>query len=126
MFLEELLPEERVAFIELAALIAGVDGNLSVYEHSILEKYKKEMDLKNYQIKGWAMEEILNTFKTKRAKTIVLTELFQLIFSDGILHEQENVCIRQIKKHFGFDEKEFQSFKDWVDRIKELSNELGK
>ncbi len=120
MFLEELHPEEQEAFLELAALIAKIDGNLSIYENSTLKKYQKEMGLEDYQLKGLAIEEILQVFKSERSKNIVLAELFQLIYADGVFHEQESESIRLIKTHFGFDASEYGSFKDWIAKIKEL------
>jgi uncharacterized tellurite resistance protein B-like protein len=121
MFLAELQPEERKAFLELAALIAKIDGNLSIFENSILNSYKKEMGLESYKIEGLAIDEILTVFKNERSKNIVLTELFQLIFSDGVFHNQESDSVQVIKTHFGFDSNEFGSFKDWIVKIKELS-----
>lgn len=121
MFLAELQQEEKTAFLELAALIARIDGKLSIYENSILNKYQSEMELEDYKLKGLAMDDILKIFKSERSKNIVLTELFQLIYSDGVYQDQESKSVRLIKDHFGFDEKEFGSFKDWIDKIKELS-----
>ena len=126
MFLAELLPEEKQAFLELAFMIATIDGNLSVYENPILEKYKKEMGLENYQLKGLAIDDILKTFKNKRSKNIVLTEIFTLIYSDGVFHDEERKSVQLIKTHFGFDPNEYESFKDWIFKIKELSISQGK
>ncbi|MBT2655072.1 hypothetical protein J7E81_07370 [Bacillus sp. ISL-18] len=121
MFLAELQREEKTAFLELALLIASIDGNLSIFETTILNKYQKELELENYVPTGMAVEEILKTFKSERSKNIVLTELLQLIYSDGALQDQENEIVGLIKEHFGFDPDEFGSFKDWIDKIKELS-----
>jgi uncharacterized tellurite resistance protein B-like protein len=126
MFLGELQPEERKAFLELAALIAKIDGNLSIFENKTLNRYKKEMGLESYKIEGLAIDEILSVFKNERSKNIVLTELFQLIFSDGVLHAQESESIQLIKTHFGFESSEYASFKDWIVKIKELSESKGK
>ena len=49
MFLAELQAEERKAFLELAALIAKIDGKVSIFENSILIKYQKEMGLNFFQ-----------------------------------------------------------------------------
>lgn len=121
MFLAELQPEEKTAFLELAVLIASIDGNLSIFETTILNKYQKELELEDYVPAGMAIEEILKTFKSERSKNIVLTELLQLIYSDGVLQDQENEIVGLIKEHFGFDPDEFGSFKDWIEKIKELS-----
>ncbi|WP_052353855.1 hypothetical protein [Neobacillus jeddahensis] len=121
MFLAELSLEEKQAFLELATLVARIDGNLSIFENSILNRYQREMKLENYNIKGLGIEEILSMFKNERSKYIVLAELFQLIYSDGVFHEHESKSVHLIKTHFGFDANEFGSFKDWIDKIKELS-----
>lgn len=124
MFLAELKPEEKEAFLELATLISTIDGKVSIYENTVLKKFQKESGLEGYRIKGLEMEGILNTFTSERSKNIVLTELLKLIYSDGVFHEHESDSVRLIKKHFGFDSSAFGSYKDWVDKIKELSSEL--
>jgi len=122
VFLAELHPIEKEAFLELAVLMANIDGNLSIYESTILEKYQKEMGLEEYTIKGLSLDEILSSFQNERSKHIVLTELLQLIYADGIYHEQERKSVRLIKEHFGFDASEYKNLKDWIKKIKELSN----
>ncbi|WP_141430427.1 hypothetical protein [Bacillus sp. 03113] len=122
MFLAELQIEERKAFLELASLIASIDGKLSIYENTVLKKYKKEMELENYTIKGNSIGDILKEFKDDRSKTIVLTEILQLIFSDGVFHDLERESVQLIKKYFEFNPNEYESFKDWVSKIKELSS----
>jgi tellurite resistance protein len=122
MFLAELQQEEKEAFLELAALIAKIDGNKSIFENSLLTEYKKEMGIEDYFISGLTIEEIVLVFKSERSKNIVLTELLRLVFSDGVYHDQERASIRLIKKHFGFNADEYESFKDWIIKIKELEN----
>ncbi|MCD7034185.1 hypothetical protein LRR81_08060 [Metabacillus sp. GX 13764] len=121
MFLDELQPEEKAAFLELASLIAKVDGKLSIFEHTVFKKYREEMGFEEYQVKGLAIEEILHLFKDERSKNIVLAEILRLIYADGVFQEEEQESIRLIKQHFGFHPNEFKSLKDWVGKIKELS-----
>jgi uncharacterized tellurite resistance protein B-like protein len=121
MFLAELTPEEKTAFLELASLMAQIDGYLSVYESSILEKYQKEMGLENYKIEGLPLDDILKRFHNERSKKIVLTEILQLIYSDGVFQDEERESIRLIKESFGIERKEYESFKDWINKIMELS-----
>lgn len=121
MFLAELNQEEKQAFLELAELIASVDGNRSIFENTILTKYKKEMGMETYRNRGLAIEEILTVFKTERSKNIVLAELLKLIYSDGVFSDRESESIRLIKAHFGFNPDEYGSFKDWIGKIRELS-----
>jgi tellurite resistance protein len=121
MFLAELQPAEKKAFLELASLIARVDGYLSIYESTILGKYQKETGLENYKIEGHPIEDILKSFHNERSKNIVLTEILKLIYSDGVFHDQERESIRIIKEYFGFNPSEYGSYKDWINKIKELS-----
>ncbi|MBT2733574.1 hypothetical protein [Bacillus sp. ISL-7] len=125
MFLAELQPEERKAFLELAALIAKIDGKISIFENSVLIRCQKEMGLEDYKIKGLEIGEILKVFKNERSKNIVVTELLQLIYSDGVFHDQESETIQFIKSYFGFDSSEYGSFKDWIVKIKELTVSKG-
>ena len=122
MFLAKLQQEEKEAFLELAVLMAKVDGYLSIFENPIIVKYQQEMDLEDYTIKGVAIDEILKVFKDERSKNIVLTEILRLVYSDGIVHEKEKESIRLIKEHFGFDSNKYDNFKDWILGIKELAN----
>jgi tellurite resistance protein len=122
MFLAELQPEEKNAFLELAALMAKIDGNYSIYENPIMNEYIKEMEIEDYAIRGLAINEILEVFKNERTKNIVLSEILRLIFSDGVFHDLERESVHFIKKYFGFDSNEYDSFKNWVLKIKELAN----
>jgi tellurite resistance protein len=122
LFLAELQREEQIAFLELAAMISKIDGNLSIFESSILNKYQKEMGLEDYKTEGLAIEDVLPVFKNERSKKIVLAEILQLIYADGVFHEQEKESVRLIEKHFGFDPSDFGGFKAWIDKIKELSD----
>jgi tellurite resistance protein len=122
MFLEELQQEEKEAFLELAFLMAKIDGNLSVFENPVISKYQKEMNLKDYKIKNTSLEDILRVFIKERSKHIVLTEILRLVYSDGIVHDSEKASIRLIKEHFGFDPNKYDNFKDWVLSIKELAD----
>jgi tellurite resistance protein len=122
MFLTKLQQEEKEAFLELAYLMATIDGKFSVFENPVIVKYQKEMDLEDYKIKGLAIEDILKVFKEERSKHIVLIEILRIVYSDGIVHENEQDSIRLIKEHFGFDPNKYASFKDWIVGIKELAN----
>lgn len=122
MFLTKLQQEEKEAFLELAYLMATIDGKFSVFENPVIVKYQKEMDLEDYKIKGLAIDDILKVFKEDRSKHIVLIEILRIVYSDGIVHENEQNSIRLIKEHFGFDANKYATFKDWIVGIKELAN----
>ena len=121
MFLAELQLEEKKAFLELADLIAKIDGKYSIFESKTIKEYQKELEIGDYIIRGITIEKILEEFKNERSKNIVLSELLRLIYSDGVFHEQERESVSLIKKHFGFNPNEYDSFKDWIIKIKELA-----
>jgi tellurite resistance protein len=122
MFLVELKLEEKKAFLELANLIAKVDGKSSVFESKTIKEYQKELEIGDYTIRGISIENILEEFKSERSKNIVLAELLRLVYSDGVFHEKERESVNFIKKYFGFNPNEYDSFKDWIIKIKELAN----
>jgi tellurite resistance protein len=122
MFLGELQLVEKKAFLELANLIAKVDGKSSVFESKTIKEYQKELEIGDYTIRGISIENILEEFKSERSKNIVLAELLRLIYSDGVFHEKERESVNLIKKYFGFNPNEYDSFKDWIIKIKELAN----
>lgn len=122
MFLAELQPQEKKAFLELAYLVASADGHLTPKEEALLEEYKKEMVMEeSHKIENLSFEKIVSQFQSERSKNIALTELLSLIFSDGVYHEEERKSIQMIKEHFGFNPNQFNSFKDWVENIRKLS-----
>lgn len=127
MFLDQLQPDEKIAFLELAYLLASADGILAVKEELILEEYRHELQIdEKYKIRHLSIEEILKAFQSERSKNVALTELFRLIFSDGVYQDEERNSVQLIKTYFGFDPHQFQSFKDWVLKIRELSEEQNK
>ncbi len=121
MFLSELEPKERVAFLELAHKVANLDGHLTPAKEVLLLEYATEMNIEDYKVQYLSLDDILPYFSSERSKHIALTELLRLIFSDGVLHNAERKSVELIKKHFQFDPNEYTSFKDWVVKIKELS-----
>ena len=113
MFLNLLEQKEKEAFFELATLVANSDDVLDEKEELILNLYKKEMDIENYKTIGINLDEILNSFKSKKAKRIVLMELFALIFSDEKFQQEEIDLIKKIQKNFKFSEVEVNLCKEW-------------
>ena len=113
MFLNLLEQKEKEAFFELAALMANSDDVLDEKEELMLNLYKKEMDIENYETIGMDLDEILNSFKSKKAKKIVLMELFALIFGDDEFHQEEKDLVKKIKEKFQFSEVEANLCKEW-------------
>ncbi|MEW9668569.1 hypothetical protein [Ammoniphilus sp. 3BR4] len=123
LFLFELNFEEKIAFLELAHRIASVDDCLTPAKEILLEEYAAEMYIEEYKIQHMPMEEALSYFQSERSKHIALIELLRLIFSDGVYRPGERKSIQLIKEYFKFDPNEYNSFRDWITKIKELQEQ---
>ncbi|RXT06463.1 hypothetical protein EIZ39_15450 [Ammoniphilus sp. CFH 90114] len=102
--------------------MASVDGCLTPAKEIILEEYATEMNIEDYQLQHLLMEEALAYFGCERSKHIALTELLRLIFADGVYRTGERNSVELIKKYFDMDANEYNSFRDWIAKIKELQN----
>lgn len=123
MFLFELQGQEKIAFLELAYRIASVDGYLTPAKEILLEEYAAEMYIEDYKIQNMPIEEALSQFQSERSKHIALIELLKLVFSDGVYRPGERKSIQLIKEYFKFDPNEYNSFRDWITKIKELQEQ---
>lgn len=123
MFLSNLLHEEKQAFIELASHVAGIDGIVNKSEQVVLEMFKREMEIEDYQIKNLPIDEILSKFESKKSKNIALIELIGLVFADEDGYDEaERNAIKLIKQNFGLSFEKYEEYKSWVLQFNELYN----
>ncbi|WP_078596282.1 hypothetical protein [Evansella clarkii] len=129
MFLQELNAEEKVAFLELAHLVAISNGIIDENEQKMLETYDREMGV-NYKIedlKELTLQEIVQVFKSERIKRIVFLEAIAVAFADGIYQEEQKNLIQEIKEALAISDDEYEQFKGWVIKVNSLysqANEL--
>ena len=129
MFLNELNQDEKVAFMELAHLIANSNGILHENEKKMLDTYDREMslDLQISDLEELSLEKIVPIFGSKRVKRIVFLEAIAVAFSDGVYHEEQKNLIEELKIAFQFSDEEYEEFRGWIIKMNALyaqANEL--
>jgi len=116
MFLNRLKKKEKKAFLELAHYIARVDDDFSEIEELYIKSYCKEMKIKDIKFNenDFSLVDILEVFKTQKSKKIVLLEIAGLIYSDDILHFNENNILYIIARKFNIDEYRLELYKEFA------------
>ncbi len=115
MFLNRLVREEKVAFLELAHYMARIDGDFAENELETIKIYCAEMNIENikFDSTNFSLEKCLETFKDKNSKKIVLMELMALIYSDDNFDEKERIAIKTISNKFNFDNNTVFIYEQW-------------
>jgi uncharacterized tellurite resistance protein B-like protein len=116
MFLYYLNTNEGEAFLELANIAIMADGVVKDCEIAVIENYKKELSMQDYQIKNLSYESILNVFKdsSKQVKRSIIIELTAILYSDKEIDESEITWIEKVSKDLNIEEKEFQRLLRWA------------
>ncbi|MBB3110249.1 tellurite resistance protein [Paenibacillus phyllosphaerae] len=127
MFLHFLQEKaHKLAFLELAHLIANADGFVNRKEQLSLKTYMGEMDLPDtFFAVGQPREigAIIGELQDEQVKHIIFLEILLLIFADGDYNENERSMLSELKHHFGVSEETYDVFKDWVIRMDQLKIE---
>jgi len=102
MFLNRLMKEEKIAFLELAHHIARSDNDFSEDQKSIISKYCMEMQIEdiNYNENSFDIYETLEKIQSKRSRKIVILEVMALIYADNFLHEEERKVLEKVLEEF--------------------------
>jgi uncharacterized tellurite resistance protein B-like protein len=92
------------------------DGVVKDCEIAVIENYKKELSMQDYQIKNLSYESILNVFKdsSKQVKRSIIIELTAILYSDKEIDESEITWIEKLSKDLNIEEKEFQRLLRWA------------
>jgi tellurite resistance protein len=122
MFLQELTTEEKVAFLELAHIIANSNGIIDESEQKMLDSYDLEMglDLKIEDLNELSLSTIVPIFKSERTKRIVFLEAIAIAFADGIYDEEQKNLIQELKIAFNISDEDYQEFKGWIIKVNSL------
>lgn len=74
MFLNMLNEKEQKNFMELAAIAMSVDGKIEESEKEVIDVYRREMNLHDYEIKNKEQKELITAFQasTKKIKRAVI------------------------------------------------------
>ena len=100
MLLNGLSHEEKIAFWNIANVLAAVDGNISE-EESVLKQYSEEMGVDFKFVDDPAAIDIkseLDVLRTDNLKNrkIVYFELYSVAYADTELHEKEQSILNEV------------------------------
>lgn len=126
MFLHELSPEQRRAFLVLAREVIDADNRLAIQEVERLDRLYVEAGV------GTEMAAAPNTvgdlnllFGTPRARIVVLLDLFLMAYADSYLHASELEALRGIARRLQTDAGTFEAAADWARRHQALVEEAA-
>ena len=119
MFLHELNGEEKVAFMELAHLVAKSNGIVDEKEKRMLHTYSQEMGLNisPTDLNQWSLEKITAFFESERIKRIVFLEAIAVAFADGVYHEEQKSLIGELKEALSINDGDYEEFKAWIIKV---------
>jgi len=116
MFLGFLQEKEKVAFLQLAHHIARSDGDFSDKQKEIIDTYCYEMNIDDIKyIEGnFDLDSILKSISNKESQKIFLLEIMALVYSDNILHEEEEKILNRMINIFGLDKNTAMLYGEWT------------
>jgi tellurite resistance protein len=119
MFLFKLNEEEKKAFLQLAHYMARVDGEFPEEEQAVIKMYAHEMGIKDEGFKEheFNLDNILNIFKSKKSKNIVLLEIMALVYADGRVDDKEEELLQYMCIKFGITRKTAKIYEEWIKAI---------
>lgn len=130
MFVHELSPEQRRAFLVLARQVIDADNRLAIQEVERLDRLYLETGVPAETAGAPSGVGDLNLlFGTDRARVIVLLDLLLVAYADGQLHAHEAEAIRGVARRLQVDAGTFEAALDWGRRHQALVEEaeaLGK
>jgi len=127
MFLGLLNQEEKVVFLQLAHHMARSDGDFSDKQKEIISTYCYEMGIEDieYDENSFNLNSLLKTIKNKESQKIFLLEIMALVYSDNILHEEEEKILNDMINIFGFEKNISTLYGEWTKAMLALT-EQGK
>ncbi|MFE5317971.1 TerB family tellurite resistance protein [Paenibacillus sp. NPDC056579] len=127
MFLHFLQSREhKKAFLELAQVVAQVDGFVSGKERGYLHTFMDEMNMsQDLQVISEArkLPDIVEDLKEDHVKDIVFMEILLLMYVDGDYNDEEKQIVKDLKELFGFSDEKYEAFRSWVIRMDQLKIE---
>ena len=122
MFLENLEPREKRAFLALAQKVVHADGVLAEREARILAALS---DAIGAPALDGTVEELAAAFQSRRSKVSALLELMGIGYVDGEYHVAEIESVAEIARALGFADDELVGLENWVVRQVALIEEAA-
>ena len=116
MYLDRLNEKERKKFLNLAYYAANVDEEFSIEEENLIDNYRKEMGLFDYEPEKVEFEEGLEFFADKEVekKNIIFIETFALVMADASYEKKEKDLINKMQQKFSFTDEQADELCQWV------------
>ena len=122
MFLENLEPCEKRAFLALAHKVVHADGVLAEREARILATLS---DAIGEPALDGTVEELAAAFQSRRSRVSALLELMGMGYADGEYHVAEIESVAEIARALGFSDDELVGLENWVVRQVALIEEAA-
>lgn len=122
MFLENLEPREKRAFLALAHKVVHADGVLAEREARILATLS---DAIGAPALDGTVEELAAAFQSRRSKVSALLELMGIGYVDGEYHVAEIESVAEIARVLGFADDELVGLENWIVRQVALIEEAA-
>lgn len=124
MFIHELSPEQRRAFLVLARQVIDADNRLAIQEVERLDRLYVEAGVGTETASAPSGVGDLNLlFGTERSRVVVLLDLLLVAYADGQLHPSELRAVRSAAAGLQVDAGTFEAALDWARRHQALVEE---
>ncbi len=119
MFLGLLKKEEKSVFLKLAHYMARSDSDFSDAQKDIIAIYCHEMQIENIDFESidFDLEETLKNVTDKLAQKIMLLEIMALVYSDNVLHHEEEKVIDKMIEIFSLNSNIAKLYQEWTKNI---------
>ena len=124
MYLALISEPAREYFLELANHMMHADGYVGMEEEAILEAFKYECEMPEYQPKGLPIEKVLTELAKldNQAKNATMIELIALALADESIHADENKLLQQTADKLGISQARISDMKQWVQDMNAVAN----
>lgn len=124
MFLHELSPEQRRAFLVLARQVIDADHRLAIQEVERLDRLYLEAGLEaEHADAPNGVADLNHLFPTERARVVVVVDLLLVAYADGRLDPRETDAIRRVAAQLQVDAGTWETALDWARRYEALVEE---
>lgn len=90
---------EKEAFINLAYLVAKVDGSLGYSKKTLIDLFVEEMGAgANYQLQRFPLNNFCRCFSTELSRQIAFANLITLAYVDGYANESASYILEVIQR----------------------------
>ena len=122
MFLSQLTPLQQESFLQLAAQLVAVDGEISPEEQDMLSRLA-------VGVQDWTPQNTLPiaalvlAFDSSRSRAAALMELIGLAYADTIYAEEERTFIDDVARRMEISPARLSLMESWVIRQLALAEE---